>query len=225
MAKPVFSSIGGGEHRDELSGTQARDIALNRELNRDRLIAAGEPGSPEGERISPVVVQPGHRALHSGKRVEAERLHPQAGRVDNVKDDGVRLGDLPGNGGAFGNDAVDGCDQFFRVAARLVERGAPVLQALQLQPRILELRACNRAARHQRFIPRKAPLDDGDLLVEFTLPLTHVGSIDGLQRRRHIGQHVAFPDRRPQPRKTARWRRKAASDRGSGQIRWRSDRE
>ena len=27
--------IGGGEHGDELSGTEARDIALDRELNRD----------------------------------------------------------------------------------------------------------------------------------------------------------------------------------------------
>ena len=205
--------VGGGEHGDELPGAKPRDVALHRELHRDRLIAAGEAGAAEGERIAPVVVEPGHRAMDAGKRVEAQRLYPQPVRVDDMEDDGVGLGHLPGDDGAFGNDAVDRRDQFFRIAARPVERAAPVLQALQLGPCVLQLGARNGAARHQGFVTRQPALHDGNLLVEFTLPLAHIGGVDGLQRRRHIGEHIAFPDRCPQPRKAARRRRKPAADR------------
>ena len=106
----------------------------------------------------------------------------------------------------------------------LVERGAPVPQALQFEPRVLELRPRHRAARRQRLVAREPPLDDGDLLVEFALPLAHVGDVDRLQRRRHIGQHVALLDARAEPRKAARRRRQPAADGRSAQSRWRSDR-
>ena len=130
-----------------------------------------------------------------------------------MEDHGIRLRHLAGDDGAFGNDAVHRRDQCFRLTTRLVERTAPLLQALQLRPCVFELGAGDGAARHQRFVAGQPALHDGNLLVEFTLPLAHVGDIDGLQRRRHIGENIALFDRCPQPRKAVRRRRKPASDR------------
>ena len=73
-----------------------------------------------------------------------------------------------------------------------VERGAAVFQALQFEPRFIELDARYCTALHERLVTRDAPLDDGDLLVELALPLPHVGNVDRLDRRRDKSQHIAL---------------------------------
>ena len=55
--------------------------------------------------------------------------------------------------------------------------------------------------------------DDADLLVELSLALAHVGDVDLLDRRRDIGQHVAFRHRSAEAREAARYDYAAAVDR------------
>ena len=101
--------------------------------------------------------------------------------IDDVEDDGARLSDLAGDGAAFGDDACNRRDQRFGLAARFVERCAPVAQPLQLEPRVLELGPRYRARRRELLVAGEPALDDRDLLIEFALPLPHVGNIDRLQ--------------------------------------------
>ncbi len=53
--------------------------------------------------------------------------------IDDLEDDRIALRDLAGDRRAVGDDAGDRRDQRLRLAADLVERGAAVLQALQVR--------------------------------------------------------------------------------------------
>ena len=216
--------VGGGKHRDELPGAKAGMVALNGELNRNRLIAVRKAGALIDQRDDAIGPEIGRRAANAGQRIEAAGFDPQTGRIDDVENHRIGLGDLSGHRRAFGDDTVDRSHQRFGLTARPVERSAAVLQSLQLRPRVFELGAGNGAARHQRFIAGEPALHDGNLLVEFALALAHIRDVDGLHRRLDISEHVAFLDRRPQPRKSARRRREAAARPKPARSRWRSDR-
>ena len=82
--------------------------------------------------------------------------------------------------------------QRFWFASHLVQRSPPILQSLQLELRVVELRASHGAAWRKCFVTGKATFNDGNLLIEFALPLPHVGDIDRLQRRRDVGKHIAL---------------------------------
>lgn len=130
-----------------------------------------------------------------------------------MKNDRIRLRHLAGDGAAFGHDAGDRRDQRFRRRTHKVERGAPVAQALQLEPGFLELHARDGVAGDELLVAGEPALHDRDLLIELALPLAHVGGVDRLHRWGHIGQHVALLDRRSEAREAARRRCQAAADR------------
>jgi hypothetical protein len=160
-------------------------------MHRDRLAAIREAGAAIGEGKG--VALRGLRGRDGGRsqRIEAQRLDPQPRRIDDLEHDRVRLRHLAGDRCAVCDHSIDRRDERFRLPPHLVERRAPILEALQLQPCLVELDAGHRATLGQRFIAVDAPLDDRDLLVKLALPLTHVGDVDRLQWRRHIGEHVA----------------------------------
>ena len=140
--------------------------------------------------------------------------HSRAGStIWNI--DGVGLRDLAGDRRAVGDDAGDRRDQRFRARAAILSSEARRSRRPCSSSRVSSsCDARDRAARRQRLVAREPALDDGDLLVELALALAHVGDVDRLHGRRDIGQHVALPSPRAEPRKAARRRRQPAADRG-----------
>ena len=149
-AMPFFSSSVLGEHVTNWPARRPRGVAFDGEMNRDRLAAVGEARALIGEReaFGRSAVRAVAR-LRAGERLEAQRLDPEPRGIDDVEDDRVGWRDLAGDRRAVGDDAGDRRDQRFGLAARLVERGAPVPQALQLEPRSSSCDARHRAARRQ----------------------------------------------------------------------------
>ncbi len=94
------------------------DVAVDREMHRDRLVAVGEAGAAigEGQRCA----LRGLRAGAAGRcqRIEAQRLDPQPRRIDDLEHDRVGLRHLAGDRRAVGDDAIDRRDQGFRLAPR-----------------------------------------------------------------------------------------------------------
>src|SRR5262249_61227654 len=83
------------------------------------------------------------------------------------------------------------------------EGNAPFLEALEFELRFVELHARDRAAWGERLVAGDTPCDDRDLLIELALALAHIGHVDGLHRRCHVGQHVARLDPRAKPPEAA----------------------
>ena len=156
---------------------------------------------------------PRRSRLRIGKETEGESLYPQPRRIDDLEDDRVGFGDLPGHRIGGGDDARDGSNQPLGLAARLVERSAALPQSLELEDGLIERNLGHGAGLGEGFVARDAPLDDIDLLIEFAPLLAHVGNIDGLEWRRHQRQHIARLHDGAKPRKSALGRRKAAADR------------
>src|SRR5262245_50680129 len=95
-----------GQHGDELTDANARDIALDGEVDRNRLIAVDKTGPAEREAELPGA-DPRAGAIRVEQGLIAERLHPETSRIDDVEDDGVGLRDLTGDRRAVRDDAVD----------------------------------------------------------------------------------------------------------------------
>ena len=113
-------------------------VALDGKVHRNRLAAVGEARALESERQPAPLAGACGRRLRIGQKAEGQGLDPQPRRIDDLEDDGVGFGDLAGDGIAGGDDARDRSDQPLRLAARLVERRAAFLQALELEDGFIE---------------------------------------------------------------------------------------
>ena len=170
-------------------------LALDREVHRDRLVAVGEARAAERKRQragrSPWSRRP---ATGPATAIEAQRLDPELRRIDDLEDHRVGLRHLARDRRAVGDHAGT------RARSAPPARGGSVSSEARrsFRPcssslRFVELHARHRAARRQASrSARRRRCDDGDLLVELALALAHVGHVDRLHRRRHIGEHVAL---------------------------------
>ncbi|GMA76364.1 hypothetical protein GCM10025880_27810 [Methylorubrum aminovorans] len=130
------------------------------------MAAVGQARSHIGEPQDPSVGHPGRGVLPAGQRVEAESLHPEAARIDDLEDLHPRARHLAGHRVRLGDDPVDRRLQGFRLLTDVIEGRAAVEQALEFGLRVLELDLRDGAARRELAIALDPALRDGDLLVE-----------------------------------------------------------
>src|SRR5690606_28090781 len=78
------------QHRQELARPEATRVAANGEVDRDGLVAVGEAGADIGEVDRAAVGEPTLRVAVEPLRLEAQRLDPEALRVDDLEDDRIR---------------------------------------------------------------------------------------------------------------------------------------
>jgi hypothetical protein len=129
-----------GEHGDELTDAHAGGVALNRKMNRDRLIAVSEAGAAENE-TDLLVADARGGAVEVRQRLVAQRFDPQPRRIDDVEDDGVGLCDLAGNRRAVRHNAINWRNKRFGFAPHLVERRTTLVQALEFEPGLVDRHA------------------------------------------------------------------------------------
>ena len=168
--KPLRLLAGRRQHGDELADAQPLGLALDGEMHRDRLAAVGQARALEGERQRAPFSRARRGSLRIGEKAEGQRLDPQPRRIDDLEDDGVGFGDLAGDRVGRGDDAGDRRDQPLGLAARLVERGAALPQALELEDGFVERDLGHGAGLGERLVARDALLDDADLLIELARP-------------------------------------------------------
>ena len=206
-ASPDWLGIGACEHGEELPDPQAGGVALHRELDRDGLVAVGEPGALVDEGQGAPVGEARGRVHGRRQGVEAQGLDPEAGRIDDLEHHRPGGRHLAGHGGGLGDQPVDGRHQGLRLLPYPVEGGAAVLKPLQLGPGVVELGLGDGTGGGEFLEPVDPALDDVDLLVELALALAHVRDVDGLDGGRDEGEDVAAFDRGAEAREQARgWR-------------------
>ena len=94
------SLVGGrGQHRQKLTGAQAGRVALDAEVDGDRLVAVGEAcaavAAASTVRSS---ASTAGRVIPDRIGLVAQRFDPEPCGIDDLEDDGVGLGDLPSDG-------------------------------------------------------------------------------------------------------------------------------
>src|SRR4030095_16394706 len=151
-SQPLQFFAGRGQHRHQLADTQAFLVALDGEMHRYRLAAIGEPRALERESELTALAGKGGRGLVIRNQGEGQSLNPQAGRIDDLKHDGIGFGDLAGDRIAGRDSAWNRGDQPFRLATRLVERCAALAKALQFSHSVIQSDFVDDAGLRERLI-------------------------------------------------------------------------
>ena len=167
----------------KLTRAQFGRCVLHGEVHRNRLASVGEARTHVLQRQHPAVGEAGRGVLGARECVEAQRLDPEPGGVDDVEDHRTRVRHLPGHRVGLGDDAGDGRDQGLGLLADAIQGGTTVHQTLQLGLRVVQLDLRDRAARRQLPEAFDAAFHDGDLLVQLPLALSHVGDVHRLDGR------------------------------------------
>ena len=139
-AMPCFCLGRCNQHGDELAGAQSAGIAFDREVHRDRLAAVGEARSRDSSAAGSCRCRSARDA--SAEPAIASKLkastHSRAGSTI-WKMTALGCAICPATGVPSAITPGDRRHQRFRVAPHLVERRAPLAQALQLEPGVFEL--------------------------------------------------------------------------------------
>ena len=87
-----------GKNGQQLSGPQRGRRASDGKVDGDGLVAIGEAGTDEGQFDFTAVGEQALRRAIGRLRLETQGLDPQTGWINDLKNDGVGLCHLPGDG-------------------------------------------------------------------------------------------------------------------------------